>query len=689
MMSIDGKYVTPSSSEMHCYPLSHWSELSRFVLGDERDPKGSFYLAEDVWDALPYTAHRIPSRAGKFRFRFGHLRSFLKPYVKWHCYQRLLANDGKLSTALVRFPRDIARADIYLAEHHYGSPDDITPESSFRALWHAQLLPRKSLDASGAVAMVRIQNVTHAFWKHLQRWFGFPQVVPPVEPYEKRTPTESAFDESQVIPLAVINQLTNKLALHREGRELLNRFDHLRLCVLMLTLALGRRINEIIMAPRGIGPTGPLAYYPAKGSGPKGALWFQFSPNKGGPQDHVYVSSKWETLVEYCVRELIRYSDEIRDAAAPEIRGFLILTSPWNLTGGSPASQCPPPTNTSDLYRSQKALAARSEMQKNVNALSYGAFRLWLSGYVDSRKTRILGALERWRITIDGSEKSEIYRLRTHQARHTRQSAIASDPRVPPFSRQRDLNHTDRNMQTHYQHSARKQNEILLEKAKDGQLIGPAMEWFSALFGADYQGSEREARFKPGHPQPLPPRWRNLIQHNPQFMQFNRVPCGYCALPQGPGACDEYMNCTNAEEGGCRWFLTDPKDAGMLIQITQTVRKHRQQEQESIKAGREVQAEKYHALASRSASLEKEALSHCDIDALPNCSQDVKERLKARKFEIEEEAQAEEHTTPACQTAPLEKDTHEYRARETLSTSNQSIKDHLKMRVQEMKEKDL
>ena len=119
-------------------------------------------------------------------------------------------------------------------------------------------------------------------------------------------------------------------------------------------------------------------------------------------------------------------------------------------------------------------------------------------------------------------------------------------------------------------------------------------------------------------------------------MQFNRVPCGYCALPQGPGACEQYMNCTTAEDGGCQWFFTDPANAGMLIQITQTARKYRQQERESTKAGHEVQAEKYNVLALRSESLEKEALSRCDIEALPNSSQDIKERLKARKREIEE-----------------------------------------------------
>ena len=107
-------------------------------------------------------------------------------------------------------------------------------------------------------------------------------------------------------------------------------------------------------------------------------------------------------------------------------------------------------------------------------------------------------------------------------------------------------------------------------------------------------------------------------------------------LPQGPAACDDFLNCTTAEDGGCRWFLTDPGNAGMLIQITQTARRYRQQEQKSTAAGRVVQAGKYAVLAHRAETVEKEVLSHCDIDALPDSGQDIKERLKARRREIDE-----------------------------------------------------
>jgi len=388
------------------------------------------------------------------------------------------------------------------------------------------------------------------------------------------------------------------------------------------------------MAPRGTGPKGPLVYYPAKGKEPKEALWFQFAPNKKGPQDRVYISQEWEGVVKYCVEEIIRYSDEVSDIAVPDIQKFLILISCYNLTGDSDASRALPAKNIDDLASLRRATNSQSKelRQKSVRVLSYNAFHIWLHGHQKSP-----GILEKWRITSDGSVNGKIYQLRTHQARHTRQSAIASDPKVSPLTRKRDLNHINNSMQFYYQHNAEEQNKSLLEKAKEGQLVGPAMKWFSTLFSTDNQNVEQQPEFRSGRPQLLTPRWRNLIQNNPQFMEFNRVPCGYCVLAQGPAACDDYMNCTDAEDGGCRWFVTDPENPEMLIQITQTVRKHQQQEQESIEAGRKVKAEKYGILADRSASLEKEVLSRCDIETLPNCGQDLKERLKARRREIGEE----------------------------------------------------
>lgn len=690
-MSMDNNHILPDPSGLHHYPTSHWKEISRFLIGNERDPKDLFYLADDVWEAWPYAPAGLPSQPGEFRYRFKHLCSFLKPYVKWYCYQHLLACHDGLSRSMILLPTLIRSADIYLYEHHIGSPDDITGEYEFRKLWSTLLLPQPHNDASSTRAKVRIQVRTHAFWKQLQKSFGFPHIVPSTDPYEQARLTESAFDESQVIPLAVINQFANKLALHKDGREQLSRFHHLRLCILMLIFASGRRVSEILTAPRGVGQDGPLAYYPTKGGSSEGSLWFRFSPNKYGPQDHVHISREWEDVVKYCVKELLCYSDEIRDMAASEAQDFFILISPWNLTAG-PEAALALPLKEVNFKSSEKFLDTFSKGQSTRDAIpvSYKTFHSWLHGHSSNRPAgRLHGIVETWKITVDGSADGEIYHLRTHQARHTRQSAIASDPHVSPLVRQRDLNHIDRNMQVHYQHNARKQNEILLEKAKNGELVGPAMKWFSTLFGTHDQNGGQPSQFQAGQPQLLSPRWRNLIQNNPQFMQFNHVPCGYCALPQGPDACEDYLNCTEAEDGGCKWFLTDPRNAGMLIQITEIVRKHKQQEQESLEAGREVQAEKYHALASRSSSLEAEVFSRCDIEAFPNCSQDLKDRLKARYLEIKEEAQIDEHAIPIRQSTSSEMDTHEHRDKETLPKHSQSIKDHLKERMQEMEHGDL
>src|SRR5258708_37522030 len=108
-----------------------------------------------------------------------------------------------------------------------------------------------------------------------------------------------------------------------------------------------------------------------------------------------------------------------------------------------------------------------------------------------------------------------------------------------------------------------------------------------------------QSQFEVGQPSLLDARWRNLIAGNPQLLQLNRVPCGYCALPEGPQGCTEYMNCTEALEGGCQWFLTDPEDEQMLIHITKRARTHQQQAEESRAAGRTVRAVKYETLARR------------------------------------------------------------------------------------------
>src|SRR5689334_20377895 len=81
----------------HQFPAEHWAELAPFVTGDRQDPKGLFCLADDVWEAWPYATNGRPTEAIRYRFCFGALQSFLKPYVKLYCYERLVGGGEGLS----------------------------------------------------------------------------------------------------------------------------------------------------------------------------------------------------------------------------------------------------------------------------------------------------------------------------------------------------------------------------------------------------------------------------------------------------------------------------------------------------------------------------------------------------------------------------------------------------------------
>jgi len=145
-------------------------------------------------------------------------------------------------------------------------------------------------------------------------------------------PLRSAGDRSNLIPTPVKRQLVNVLALHRDGITRLTPLDHLRLCVLLLQLATGRRIDEILASPRSTGPLGPLKRLPAADG--TDALWFQFAPNKDGPEGTVYISPDWEDLVTYCVEELIAYGDPVRSLARPSEEHLLILIARKVRTAG-------------------------------------------------------------------------------------------------------------------------------------------------------------------------------------------------------------------------------------------------------------------------------------------------------------------------------------------------------------------
>jgi hypothetical protein len=604
------KPISTIGFESNLFPISHWKRLRHFVIGDERDPRGLFRLADDKWDTWPYAVNGTPSNARLFRFHFSRFQTFLKLYVKWYCYQMLLGRSGHLRTHLTHLPATLVHADSYISEHGFRSIDDIAASVIFQALWDAQLKePIENISPRPHSAVYR-QERTRAFWQRIRTEFGAPFIIPPVAPYIKVQPAEFAADRSKLIPEHVIKRLTNKLGLHREKKEVLTQFDHLRLCVLILSICLGRRINEILLSPRGSGPDGPLSRYPSKSGSPKGSLWFQFSPNKEGPADKVFISPEWEDLAIYCVTELVKYSDEVRHLAVSEECGLLILVSPSNLTHGRYAK-------SKSLVEGKTFIDQFKNKQGEDNpdnrafGLKYENFTTWLNG-----NGRMKGVLTLWGITADCSVDGPIYRFLTSYSRHTRQSALALNPQISPITRQRDLNHRNPNAQFAYQHRLRENNDSLLEKIKEGKLLGRGVEWLSELLDVGIRPSSHQTNFKSGCPSPMTPRMQALVKNNPIFLQQNRVPTGICISPQGPGGCAEFLNCTSAGEGGCHYFVVDISDAQMLHELNKRADDERQLHQESASAGRLVQAQKRETLARRTEDLRDEAMRRTSEETL-------------------------------------------------------------------------
>lgn len=604
------------------YPVAHWKQLCRFAVGKERDPRGLFRLTDDTWETWPYALNGMPSRARHFRFHFGRLQTFIKLYVKWYCYHKILGSAGHIRRSLANLPTVLFRADRYIREHGFRSIDDISPSAVFQDLWDAQIkgdytevpLPRKA---------TAVQDHTRTFWLRMRLEFGAPHSVPPTAPHIKIKPAEFAVDRSKLIPEHVIKRLTNKLGLHRGEIELLNRFDHLRLCVLMLAVCLGRRINEILLSPRGTGGDGPLSRRPSKAGSSDGSLWFQFLPNKDGPADNVFVSPEWEDLTLYCVRELVNYGDEIRHLTAPEERGLLILVSGFNWTYGMYARNRPP-VGPKPVIKLPVGDASKDAAVNQAYPLDSENYKVWING-CEVRK----GVLESWGITADGSVDGPVYYLLPSYTRHTRHSALALDPHTPLLARQRDLNHRDRDVQFAYQHRLHENNDSLLEKIKEGKLFGLGVEWLSVMLDVDIRAASPRSGFQSGVPSQMTPRMRALVRNNPLFLQQNRVPCGICVLPDGPSGCAEFLNCTSAGEGGCHSFVVDVDDAQMLHELNNKANEERRLHQESDSAGKVVQAQKRATLARRTEDLRDEALRRASKETLVT--------LRRIQSEIEEE----------------------------------------------------
>lgn len=598
----------------HVYPSTHWVELEKFLVGDTCDPKECFRLRDDVWDAWRYSKTTLTSERSKSRFHFDKLNSFIKPYVKSFCYRRLIESNRPVSQPAAHLPVSLQSADAYFRNYNFNSLDELSSSEVFSRFWHNELVT--ITDDEGQVLSVSNwrQKVTRPFWLDMSRRFGSPLYVPPTKYPKQLHPTIAAANQSKMIPVAVTRQLKNKLALHRDGLQRLNRFHHIRLCVLILMICAGRRADEVLTSSKGNGADGPLIRRPYAGGAPEDALWFSFRPNKGGPRDEVYISPEWEELTIYCVREVLRYSDEVRHLAEPEDQGLLILISGWNWTSGGQAKKSSITEESIDFNAhvpsGNQRLPQDQHRRQRAIALRYQAMCMWLYGQFEPQQGLKFypGVLETWNITEDGSADGKIYRLRLLQARHTRQTALSSDPSIPRLTLQRDINHREGVSQIAYQHNLEQQHGILKAKVRGGELVGNGVKWLQRILGVNVTAESPVPDFKPGTPSIFDDRWRKLIEDNPLFIQFNRVPCGYCTLPQSPLACREYMNCTEAEEGGCRYFLTDPKDKKMLSELKERAGMHRQRQRESLVKGYTVQAGRHEVCADRTEDLRERAL---------------------------------------------------------------------------------
>lgn len=531
------------------HPPTHWAVLRRFAEGLERDPKNFFNLAEDVWDARAYASNVFPPHAKKYEFSFTNLRSWIKPYVKLYCYERLMGRKGEHSSRDAKIAYHLTRADQFIIERNLTSLDDFANPVLFEALWKAQLI---SPGDEGKVRLtadaVRVQKRTRAFWLYISSIFGVPFYVPPVAPHTERPVSDSGADKSKLIPDAVVRQLVNILALHRDGIALLNRYNHLRLCVLLLLTCVGRRIEEVLAAPRGKGPDGPLERYPRRLADQETsgeALWFRIAPNKKGRSDLVFISPEWEDLATYCIRQLIAYGDEVRGSAHPDEQSLLILVSDTNMTasddmtvqrtaGGVAKTGC-------HLSAARAKAVVHADKSATARGIAFDQFNRWLNGSERTKRGERVhspGFMDKWHVTRDGSLGSEIFHLSTLYARHTRQSVLAGDHRVTPTSRSHDLNHNGRDAQFNYQHVLDEENSALTTKVTNGSLSGRSMKSLDELLGIPREESAGGSR--PALVTILSPRLEALIENNPAYFERNRVRLGVCGDSEGRDRCELY-----------------------------------------------------------------------------------------------------------------------------------------------------
>jgi hypothetical protein len=562
---------------------AHAERVAEFGAGDAHDPTGTIRLAADRWDLQVYYQHRPGARAKSVSFEG---LGALEPYAKWYILDRILVA-GRSPSGAIQLASALRQAARTMERIGARSIDDLAAPDVFDDVWAS--LAGKWIGIAGERPRSTVwrQQLTSPFWRALRSATGAPTRVPPVLPFRRPSIGEIARHEERVIPPAVVRQLGNRLALHRDGRDVLDSRDLLRLSVLLLHISLGRRISEILLAPRGMGRRGPLVDYATTTA--EEALGFRFAPSKRGVDDIVYVSPEWRDLVEYCVATLVALGDEVRPWAEPEHADLLILVSGLNgtRTRGGPTRLRTPSTDPLDYAPG--------------TALSYTSFRNWLNG-ASFRSQETEGALSRWHITESGRPSDPVYVLRTHAARHTRQSVLMTDPAVSRLAAQRDLNTASREIQSVYQHGLSEQNTTLRRRAGAGELIAQGATWVAAIETGGYVAGEPRLVAEQ-------PRILALLAANPDLIEFNRVPTGYCVRPQGPAACPEFLQCVEATDAGCAWFATDPSDERCLEEIADRASHQRSEATCAQQAGQVVLAGKLATLARRAEDMRDRTLA--------------------------------------------------------------------------------
>jgi hypothetical protein len=243
------------------YPEQHLATIRPFIWGADRDSRDVFTLTSDIWDTWPYATNGREALRGQTRLRFTRLTSFLRPYAKWLCPERL--QHGASPRGLCRLLAMLGKADALLTELGAETLTDIASEQIFDEFWESLAQPPDLPSGERSKKTVQVQTDSRPFWLRLQAHFGGPVSVPRTIPHTLPHPIELGRDRSNLIPTPVKRQLVNVLALHRDGTVHLDPLDHLRLCVLLLQLATGRRIDEILATPRGASALGPLKRLPA------------------------------------------------------------------------------------------------------------------------------------------------------------------------------------------------------------------------------------------------------------------------------------------------------------------------------------------------------------------------------------------------------------------------------------------